>query len=140
MKIVKDLFLAVLNATLILVAVCLILGLMVARTAERAADRFHDGIETIRPLQTQVSDATAALVGLREDINALRTRPGALSPEARASLEARIDALSATMAQMETRFEELDEIPERLASSAINTAADRIEGFVSSYRSCTPEG
>ena len=138
MKVIKDLLLAMLNATLILVALCLFLAWQVSNSAGQVAERFAGAIVQISPLKDEAVAIRSEVVGLREDLANLRTLPSNLTASAQTALEDRISALNARVEAIDTRIAELDQIPERAAIAAVDHAANRMNGFVSSYSSCEP--
>ena len=138
MTTIKNLLLALLNATLILVALCLVLALLLTQSAERAADGFRDAVGSMAPLRAEVAEVKEAMTGLRTEVRLLAEQPGALSENAETALEARLSALNDRMAQMDARFAGLDEVPNQVIETAVDHAADRAADLINQYRSCTP--
>ena len=79
MKTVKDLILALINATLILIALCLFLGLMVMNRANDITATFASNLIKLEPLKDEVSAAREDIAGLRTYIAALKATPGTVS-------------------------------------------------------------
>lgn len=140
MTTLKNLLLALLNATLILVALCLFLVLMITQSAERAADRFSDAVANVQPLRASVDGIETAITGLRGDVETLITTPGAVAPVAARGLQQRLDALEASLTGITTELGSLQEVPDQVVTSAINQLADRTADVILTYRSCTPDG
>ncbi|MBY6004291.1 hypothetical protein KUV62_10250 [Salipiger bermudensis] len=94
------LFLAVLNATLILLALCLWLGWSLFSTVESITGDVAEITGTIRPLRSEIQGLTTQIGETRSALAALR--------EDGADLQL-CSALEAQLARMETRVAELTE-------------------------------
>ena len=71
-KTLKDLLLALLNATLILVALCLFLGWKLARSVENIQDNFRESLHIVQPLREQAQGVREDLASLRADLSGIR--------------------------------------------------------------------
>ncbi len=126
MNTVKDLLLALLNATLILVALCLFLLWQVSRSGERIAESFASGLSVLAPIEKSVDGLRVDVTGLRNDITALTEDSTTLSDAATARLEAAAARLDLALSEIESSVETLAATPETLADYAIDQAATRI--------------
>ena len=95
-----NLVLALLNATLILLALCLWLGWSLFSSVEHITDDMTDVVATIRPLRSEIRDLTTEIGETRSNLAALR--------EGGADLQA-CSALEAQLAGAEARVAELTE-------------------------------
>lgn len=126
MKIVKDLLLALLNATLILVALCLFLLWQVSRSGERIAESFANGLSVLAPVSQSVDELRAEVEGLRSDLTVLTDDTTELSASAKANLEAAAARLDQALTSIEADMATLAATPETLTDYAIDQAATRI--------------
>lgn len=107
------------NATLILVAICLFLGLKLAGTVERVAGRLSDNLAAAAPLRGEVAAMTDELRGLRADLSTLTAEPGILADRGAEALSGQIAALDG---RLETAMERVDEIGVRIGAVAEDPA------------------
>lgn len=133
MKTLKDLILALVNATLILVALCLFLAWQLMSTVDEVTERLTESVRVFAPVRDEVAGLRAEVSGLRADIGALGTTT---VPTAR--IEARLDAMSTRLDDIQVRMDELATLPDRLIDTAIETAADKFARSLSSVRGCEP--
>ncbi|PCH66143.1 MAG: hypothetical protein COC12_13720 [Rhodobacteraceae bacterium] len=138
LKILKDIGVAMINATLILIVVALLLAWKVTGTADRIASDFARNLVTIEPLRQDVRGTTDELAALRGDLASLRDQSGDLQSASLQRIETRL-------AQMETRLEEartsltnLSQAPANLVDRAIDTAATRVSQEIRDFRGCVP--
>ncbi len=139
MATLKNLALALLNATVLLVALCLFLALLIMNSAERASDRFSEAVSSLAPLRAEVSEINLALQGLRNDVQSLAQRPGAVSNDQASALAEQIETLNTRLDAVNTRLEQLGEVPDQVVTTAIDYVADRVSNGVNTYRNCTAE-
>lgn len=139
MTTLKNLALALVNATLLLVALCLFLALMVANSAERAADRFSDAVSSLAPVRTGISEISDNIQGLRADVRVLIDRPGIVSDAQADALNDQIAALTAQLGTVDAQLADLREIPDQVISTAIDHVADRMSDGVMAYRNCSAD-
>ncbi len=137
-KTLKDLFLALLNATLILVALCLVLLLMLVGQIGGLSDSFAAHLTVIDPLTQRVQSTRTEIAALREDLVALRDPAQDVSSETMARIEIRIKAVEARLAGMQSAMQDLRDAPRSLVDHAIDRAADQAVVSVARIRGCTP--
>ncbi|WP_424986530.1 hypothetical protein [Microbulbifer sp. S227A] len=137
-KTLKDLALALLNATLILVALCLVLALMVFNRANSLADSFAENLQIVTPLQESVQTTGAEIAALRTDLAELKDQSGDVSSAAMTRVQDRIEMMQARLDDMMNTVTELRGTPERLLDQAIETAGDQAVMTVSRIRGCVP--
>ncbi len=137
-KTLKDLFLAMLNATLILVALCLVLGLMLVGRANSLSDRFSENLRTLTPLRDNIEATGAEIAALRSDIASLRDPSIELPPEALARVEDRMAKMEARLDTIQASTKELRDAPKQMLDQAIAQAADETVTAVARLRGCVP--
>ncbi len=140
-KTFKDLLLALLNATLILVALCLFLGWKLASTVDGITDRFSETLETVAPLQEQAQGIRGELAALRSDLATIQLEGDTVDAATVERITATLDRLNAveeTLQATQARFADMAQSPDILIDQAINTTADAIADRVMSIRGCVP--
>lgn len=151
---VRDLLLACLNATLILVIVAFVLGLKLLGSIERIGDNLSLQLMDLAPVQQELQNLSGQVSGVRESFDGIsqqlteiRETPGAVSSEVAARLEPRLAELEARFAELDTGLAETRakigpsfESPEALVDYAIGSAADRFGAAIAGVRGCVPAG
>ncbi len=139
MKTIKDLALALVNATLILLAVCLFLGWQVFAAAERTSGNLATAVETIRPLRADIAETRDELKGLRDDLAVIRTGNASLESPAAQALEARVAALTGRMEQVDERIAEIGALRDTLFDQMLDAGTARLTRVAQDIRGCAPE-
>lgn len=141
-KTLKDLALALLNATLILVALCLFLAWKTSSTVNGMVGEFASQIEIVGPVREDVQAMTTELKGLRADLAEVKT--GAASPEVVARLQTRVESMSNRLDRVEGALTGLADKPEEMISLAVEKMTQGVaEGAaqaINDVRGCTPAG
>lgn len=137
-KTLKDLFLAVLNATLILVALCLFLLLMVLNRANSLTETFAEHLQIVTPLQESVQTTGAEIAALRSDLADLKNQSGEASSATMTRIQDRVETMETRLADMQGTMAELRGVPERLLDQAITKAGDQAVISVTRIRGCVP--
>jgi hypothetical protein len=120
------LLLALLNATLILAAICLWLAWGALSSAERVAAQIGEAAETVLPLRAEI-------VTLTGEIAATRTALATLGTEGagdRAALERRIAGVEAELARLTAAVTALGADPEVLIDRAVTSAFEGLGATV----------
>lgn len=137
-KTLKDLFLALLNATLILVALCLVLLVLLTGRIQALSDAFAEHLTVVDPLTQNLRDAGAEIAALRGDLAALRDRSRDLSPDGMMRIDARAARIETRLADMQGALDRLRDVPGTLLTRAIDHTADRTVAGVARLRGCVP--
>jgi hypothetical protein len=116
---VGNLVLALLNATLILAALCLWLAWGALSAAERVSGQIEEAAQTVLPLRTEIVSLTEEIAATRAELAELRS-DGAAD---RAGLEQRIAGVEA----------ELAADPEVLIDRAVTSAFDGLGETVANF-------
>lgn len=137
----KNLLLALLNATLILVALCLFLGWKLASTVEDVTTVFAEKVQIVAPLRTEIQGVRGELTALRSDLAALQvsdiTENSAAAQRISDTLT-KLDALEQQMQTSQQRVAELMETPGLLFNTAIENSADVVVDRITAVRGCVP--
>lgn len=138
LKVLKDLGVALLNATLILLALCLFLAWKVTSTADDIAENFARNLVTIEPLRADLQAATNELSALRQDVAQISTQSGEVKSATLRRIETRLESMNSQVAGARDSINELATAPARLMDHAIETAADSLADKAMSIRGCVP--
>lgn len=137
-KTLKNLVLALLNATLILLAVCLWLGLRIASEVRAVSDNLHVNLTQLQPLQNGVTSVTSEIAGLRADLAAISERD-VIAPETVAKLRERARQLDTRLTNLSQMADQLAADPgilaERAASAAITSLGNEAQELLGCRRS-----
>lgn len=139
-KTLKDLALALLNATLILLALCLFLAWKTASTVDGLTATFSENLIKITPLRDEVAGLREDLSGIRSDLATLKSQSGAYSSATLTALQQKMQTLEANVQGVQSRVRQLVDTPELLIDHSINTAADALTRSVSEIKGCMPAG
>ena len=102
-KTLKDLGLAMINATLILIVLCLFLAWKVTSKADQVASNFARNLVTIQPLREDIQGTTTELAALRQDLAQISRQSDGLQ--------------SASLQRIETQLGKITENVERAHQS-----------------------
>lgn len=114
----RNLFLALLNATLILAALCLWLAWGALSAAERVSGQINEAAQTVLPLRTEIVSLTEEIAATRSELANLRSEGAA----DRAALAARIAGVETELARLTEAVTELGADPEALIDRAVRSA------------------
>jgi len=134
----KNLGLAMINATLILIVLCLFLTWKITNRVDNLASNFAQNLNIVAPLREDLQGATRELAALRSDLAALKTQSGDVSS---ATLQRLQDRMSQTQGKLETAQQsvrDLAQAPAQLIDHAIETAADEFAQRAKDIRGCVP--
>lgn len=140
-KTLKDLLLAMINATLILVALCLFLLWQLSGTAERVIADFAQNLQIVKPVEARVVALHEEVSGLRADLAALSLEDTAQNLPASQALQARADALQSQLEQINSTLTTLAETPEKLMRDGVAQLSERASTTLSQLAAChLPQG
>lgn len=123
---VGNLVLALVNATLVLAALCLWLAWGALLAAERVSGQIEEAAQTVLPLRTEIVSLTEEIAATRSALAEHRSDGGA----DRAALEQRIAGVEAELAQLTEAVTELGADPEVLIDRAVTSAFDGLGATV----------
>ncbi|UWQ93068.1 hypothetical protein K3727_09940 [Rhodobacteraceae bacterium M382] len=139
-KTLKNLALALLNATLILVALCLFLAWKTAVVLDGATATFAQNLIKVEPLRDEVRGARNDLAELRQDLVAIKDKSNALSTPALQRLQHRVQLLDSRIEGVQSQVRTLAQSPEVLITHTVETAADALTRSVLDIKGCVPAG
>lgn len=140
-KTLKDLLLAMLNATLILIALCLFLGWKLASTVDGITATFAENIQIVAPLKEEVQGVRGELTALRSDLSSIQSGGTLANTDTAQKLSAaleKLDRLESNLQATQTRIADITESPDQLVNTAIETSADAIADRIIAIRGCVP--
>lgn len=138
----KDLLLALLNATLLLVALCLFLGWKLASTVQEVTSDVTQTVQAVSPLREEAQGIRGELSALRSELTTLRTGDGVLDEATKQRVDQTLQRLNQIEDRLQTaqaRFADMANSPENLIDRAIDTSADVVADRVIAIRGCVPE-
>jgi len=136
MKTIKDLLIAMINATLILVAICLFFLWRLSDTAESVVASFAQNLQIVQPLETKVDSLRSEVANLRGDLTAISLDSSALTAQATEHLQTRANALQMELAGINSSLARLADTPETLMQTALDDVATRISGRIGAVATC----
>lgn len=141
-KTLKDLFLALLNATLILVALCLFLGWKLASTLNEATTNLSEKLQVVAPLREEAQGIRGELSALRAELADFQAQ-GDISNSVTAQRLAqsldKLDPVDARLQTVQTRFADLAQSPDALVDQAIQKTVDTVADRILVIRGCVPD-
>jgi len=117
---IGNLLLALLNATLILAALCLWFAWSALATAERVSEQLGSAAETVLPMRAEITTLTEEIAAARADLAAR----GPVRDADTSALEARIAGVEAQLAELTAAVSALAADPEALIDRAVTSAFD----------------
>ncbi len=139
-KTLKDLFLAMLNATLILVAAILLLLVLLLTKANSLSETFAQSLVVIKPLEASIETINSEVDKMKADIVALKQQSQGASFTRLQTLEAGIGRIETHLADINSSMSTLAQTPERLWDDAFAEAAEKAVGGAERLRGCVPAG
>lgn len=132
-RIIRDLALACLNATLVLVLLCLLVWYLAANKMEAVAHSLARSAAVVTPLRQDVATMTGTLADLRVAVTEPDT---AITPQ----LQAQMGQLHGRLDALQGQLEGMSLTPALLLDHAIEKAALEVRRTVQAWRSCAPQG
>ena len=137
-KTLKDLFLAMLNATLILIAVILLLLTLLLTKANSLSEAFAQSLVALQPLEAGIDTVNSEVNRMKADVIALKQQSQGVSFAKLEELEQGLGKIEAHLADINSSMATLAETPERLLDDAVASAADKAVRGAERLRGCVP--
>jgi len=140
-KTLKDLVLALLNATLILLAICLFLGWKLASTVDGITTAVSEKLEVVTPLRSEIQGVRGELAALRSELASIQPVGAVTDSATQQRISAALDTLNGLEEKMQAsqaRIAEIAASPDALIDTAIETSADAITDRIMAIRGCQP--
>ena len=134
--VIKDLALAFLNATLILIAICLWLAWQLSDTVSSATSEFAASLVRLQPLRDDVRAMTNEIASLRTDLAAMGQRTGEVGSQAFSAVQERVETLEVRVSGTLTKMETLVAQPDKLIDYAIDQVAISLKSTLSDVLQC----
>lgn len=134
---VKNLILALINATLILIALCLFLALKLVNTTNRITTDFAQELVKIQPLGLEIQAATTELAGLRGELAQLSGQSAQSRSASLQRVEERVAQLENSLSNVLLSFSDINQAPARLFDYAIDATANRLTQKIKVLKGCT---
>ena len=133
-----QLFLACLNATLILAALCLWLGWRMADTLQGVTENMVVAAVEALPLREDVGALHDEIESLRADLSEVGNSVSSLVPLQPGIDQARLEEINVRLTELSTAMKQFVEDPHLLIDTAIDATSMQVKGFVSDMRNCHP--
>lgn len=141
LKTLKDLALAFVNATLVLVVLSLFLAWRLTLSVDGMVGNLAENLTIVGPLRADLQTMTREVAALRDDLDRLAGQTGNVSDRALKAVNARLDQMQGRLDRDGARMDELAALPGRIVQDVIETAlgttADRLARTVRDIRQCT---
>ena len=134
--VIKDLFFALLNATLILIALCLWLAWQVSGAINSAASEFAGRLTNIETVRADIGGLRTEVAAFRSDLANLDTGTGENTSVAVARIQSRLNALEQRVGTTFDKLEAVAAHPETLVNYAVDRTAEQIKGGVETVLQC----
>lgn len=138
--VLQDLAVAMFNATLILLALCLWLAWQLSDTLSSAASEFASSLISVQPLREDVQSMTGEISALRNELASIAQSSGEVRSQAFRTLQERTDTLELRISGTMEKVETLVNHPERLIDYAIDQAAVSMKSAMSDMWQCNGTG
>lgn len=119
----RNLILAMINATLILLALCLWLGWRLTAEVHAMTGEVARNLAPVQPLRDEVAALGAEVAGLRADLASVSDQAGAALPETVERLGAEAERFQAKLAALSEQAETVATDPGLLIDRAVAAAA-----------------
>lgn len=136
--VIKNLALAMLNATLILLALCLWLAWKLSAEIDDITDDFASNLIKVQPLRDDIATLTGQVGLLRQDLEQLRGESAGAAEAAIARLSERTDQLDAGLTKVNGLFDRLSADPEALLDQATRSAVSQLANEAQDMMHCLP--
>ncbi|AZV78534.1 hypothetical protein EBB79_12045 [Parasedimentitalea marina] len=123
---ILDLLKAMINATLLLLALCLYLGWMLVSTIQDVTGDVTEAIAQVTPVQARIQDLQSEVAGLRRDIT---SRP-------ELAVSGQLTKLDQRLASLQQEMAGIRQLPSDIIQNAAQTAAAELVGPISRLASC----
>ncbi|OUS37154.1 hypothetical protein A9Q94_06670 [Rhodobacterales bacterium 56_14_T64] len=125
---ILDLLKAMINATLLLLALCLFLGWKLMGSVQDVTGKVTEAVVQITPVQDRLQDLRHEVAGLRSDIV---SRP-------ELAVSSQLDTLDRHLAALQQDLTQLRQLPTEIIQGAAQTGAAELAGQITRLTSCVP--
>lgn len=133
---IGNLLLALLNATLILVALCLFLGWQLAEEVSAVTDHVGQKMTKVEDLGNEVSSMSAEMAALRAELSKQSVQADPMTLQKMTELSAKLDRIDQGMADTKGRVDAFLEEPNALVDRAVDRTTANIKEIVADFSDC----
>lgn len=133
---IGNLLLALLNATLILVALCLFLGWQLAEEVSAVTDHVGQKMTKVEDLGNEVSSMSAEMTALRSELSKQSVQADPMTLQKMQELSAKLDRIDQGMADTKGRVDAILEEPNALVDRAVDRTTANIKEIVADFSDC----
>lgn len=127
-KVILDLLKAMINATMILLALCLFLGWQLMSSVQTVTGKVTQAVVQIAPVQDRLQELRLEITGLRRDIVSRSELPVA----------SQLDSLDQRLAVLQSDLSEIHQLPAEIVHTAARTGVVELAGQIARLTSCVP--
>ncbi|MEM1006659.1 MAG: hypothetical protein AAGK26_14780 [Pseudomonadota bacterium] len=141
-KTLKDLLLALLNATLLLVALCLFLAWQLITAVQDVTSGFSETLQRVAPLREDAQAVQGQLAELRTELAAAKAGANVVDDATAQRLNSaldRLEDLENNLQSAQSRLTDLAASPDVLIDQTLTTAADVVADRIIAIRGCVSE-
>lgn len=133
---IGNLLLALINATLILVALCLFLGWQLSRQVETITGNVAQNLTQVEGLRSEVSAMTAEMAALRSELSAQRVQADPMTLQAMQELSAKLDGIDGRLTDARSRIQSFLSEPTALVDRAVDGMGREMKEVAASFGAC----
>ena len=136
METLKNLVVAMINATLILVALCLFLALKLTNTTERVVGAFASELQVLEPLTQSIQQLSTEVSDFRDLAEQRKANPSFEDLTAAQQTQTRLAAIQTRLDDLQATLDQIASTPDRLMNTAITTGADKAANVLADLQGC----
>ncbi len=136
---IGNLLLALINATLILVAICLYFAWQLAQEVEAVTGHVGQNLTQVEGLRSEISAMTAEMAALRADLSSKSVQADTMTLQAMEELTGKLDRIDGRMADTRGRLEAFLSEPTALVDRAVDRTAAELKGIAGTFANCPAE-
>ncbi|WP_204114110.1 hypothetical protein [Shimia biformata] len=136
MRLIRNLVLAMINATLLLAAICLFLLWQLSGTVEKVAASFAGNLQVLEPVTTEIGGLRSDLAAMKADLATMGETAGGTAGASAARIEARLTTFGTKLDAVQTRIDNIASEPERLMRIGVETASKKAGETILNLSNC----
>ncbi|GJL81024.1 MAG: hypothetical protein DHS20C01_06580 [marine bacterium B5-7] len=136
-KVIRDLILALLNATIVLVIIAVVLGLILMSKVESVTAGINERLAAIAPLKTRIENTTNEMRELKDEIALLRDNGDVIDAAVLGVIDNRMQIVVTNVADIKEQMAGLSIEPDQLVDHAIEKSTTEIGRVISGMRHCS---
>jgi hypothetical protein len=127
LKLIRNLLVAMINATFLLGAMCLFLAVTLTGNLLALDAMVQSTLSSVAPIRRDLTDTKDALTQLNHDMRQLYLSPNVVNQDALVAIEDQLKHLNARLTTIEKEAAEIATLPDRAMDVAIDALADHLK-------------